>query len=559
MLARLVRQDARVPFATLAAALCVTLAGTLCASPAALAHWSAAARPAGCAAALPAAVAPLIAFPSSEPQIRSGAGALLWDGPAGCGREAGTVGEVLGAPLGADDLPGPGRPLGASAGAGARDLADLAAAAGTALGQVVAVGSEPERGRAEPAAAGAIAEGRVVGAFTHARPLGGPAAPLAVASGYLGDVVVVSAVRARGAGWDLAVRLQRHYSSSLARARLLPAGAGRPSALAAGVDYHGDVLVAWARGGVVYAREIAQSGAAEPVRWLGRGAGGRDLELGALISDDGHAIVAWSSRRRTASGEAWTSIELSVSGPGARVRPAGVVERFRDPRGATPPPAGSLRLIRLSSEAVMLAWTGVSGGRYVVRASPVSLRRGAWAPVTISSRVSSRGGAHDGDAAAAAGTRRGGDALLADLVPGPDAEALAVWTVAPRMSSGAPDPRRRAIFAARGHYAGHGEVAFEPPEVLAPPGPNGPPGAAFDPRSGRALAAWVTRAGRPRIAYALRGAGPALRTAASTTTIAGAAPIAVAALALAAIAVAAGALRLLRRGMARRAGAPRPR
>jgi hypothetical protein len=364
-----------------------------------------------------------------------------------------------------------------------------------------------------------------------------------VASGYLGDVVVVSAVYTRHRGWDLAVRIQRHYSSSLTSPRLLPAGPSRPSALAAGMDYRGDVIVAWAAGGDIYAREIAQSGAAEPVRELSSGAADwRDIELDALVSDDGHAIVAWTDRRAAPGGGAWTSIELSISGPGALVRPASAVEQFRGPRGATPPPAPSLRLIRLSSEAVVMAWTGVSAGRYAVRASPVSLRRGAWAPVTIS--------------------RPGEDALLADLVPGPNAEALAVWTVARRLPSGAPDQRRRAIYAARGHYAGHGEVAFEAPEALAPPGPNGQPAAAFDPRSGRAVAAWVTLAGRPGIAYARRAAGPAMRTAASSTRIVEPAGIAVAVLvlgALAAAATAAGALGPLLRRTARHTGAPRPR
>jgi hypothetical protein len=104
--------------------------------------------------------------------------------------------------------------------------------------------------------------------------------------------------------------------------------------------------------------------------------------------------------------------------------------------------------------------------------------------------------------------------VLADLEPGPDAEALALWREAPRLPGGGLAPRRWAILAARGHYAGHGEVFFEAPESIAPAGLNGPPAAAFDPRSGRALAAWVTftggaRPGEGRIAYALRAPGPA--------------------------------------------------
>jgi hypothetical protein len=88
-----------------------------------------------------------------------------------------------------------------------------------------------------------------------------------------------------------------------------------------------------------------------------------------------------------------------------------------------------------------------------------------------------------------------------------------LWTTAPRLPGGGPDVGRRAILAARAHYAGAGEAAVAAPETVAPPGPNGTPSAAFDPQSGQALAAWVTRtgdaAGGSRIAYALRPAEPA--------------------------------------------------
>lgn len=355
---------------------------------------------------------------------------------------------------------------------------------------------------------GALAEGRTVGAFVPGRPLGGPATPVAASSAYLGDAVLASPVRARQGGWELAVRVQRHYSSALGSPRMVPVGPGPPTAVAAAMDYRADTLLVWADYGGVYAREIAQSGALEPVRRLGTiGVGPPDPEVRALLSDDGHAIVAWRSQTaapRFGARPPRTTIELSFFETGTGAPPSSQgplqVERFRDPPGF-PPPAGSLRLIRLSSEAVMMAWTGIDAGRYVVRASPVSLRRGAWAPVVISGAASTRGE----------------DAVLTDLVPGPRAEALALWSAAPRLPGGGPgragsDPW--ALLAARGHYAGHGEVAFEAPETIAPPGPNGSPAAAFDPQTGQALAAWVTFTGGPRpgggrIAYALRAAGPA--------------------------------------------------
>jgi hypothetical protein len=360
--------------------------------------------------------------------------------------------------------------------------------------------------------AGGLLEGGVAGAFPAAAPLGGPAAPVAAFSGYLGDTVVLSTVlvppsraghgsaatrhgprgHARRPSWDLAVRIQRHYARTMSAPRLLPAGPERPSALAAAMDYRSDMLVVWAAGGAIYAREMTAAGALEPTRRLGsappdiRIAGAVERwapELRALISDDGRAIVAWRSQD---AGR--TTIEVSISGSDGRFGAPTAVERFSDPRGLAPPP-GSLRLTRMSSEAVMLAWTAMRAGHYVVRASPVSLRRGVWAPVTVSAPASK-------------------EALLAELAPGPDAEVLALWSVAPRLRDGALDSRRRAIVAAWGHYAGHGEAVFAAPEVVAPAGTNGTPTVAFDPQSDRALAAWVTIAGGPRIVYAQRSAGP---------------------------------------------------
>ncbi len=441
-------------------AVCAALVWVLCAVPLARAGWSAPASPPGCAAAL-ATPGPLVVFPAAGPLVRSGPGALLWTAPRGCVTRGGGVGaaaETLGATLDADDLPGPGRALVPAAGG----LATVTAATGTAAGDVLTVG-----------ASGATA-----------------------VSGYLGDAVLASPVRSPRGGWALVVRTQRHYSFVLGRPRLVPAGAGPVTAVAAALDYRAEVLLVWAAHGSVYACELPAAGAAGPTRRLGPA--GADSDLGALLSDDGHAIVAWRSQ----SG-ASTTIELSrfATGPGATLAPGILrqVERFSDPPGFPPPP-GSLRLIRLSSEAVMLAWTGLgAAGRYVVRASPVSLRRGAWAPVTVSGVTGPRGV----------------DAVLADLVPGPDAEALALWTAAPRLPGGRPDPRRRAILAAQGHYAGAGEVAFAAPEPVVLPGPNGTPVAAFDPQTGRALAAWVMLAGSPRIEYALRPVAPVAVSASS--------------------------------------------
>jgi hypothetical protein len=475
-----------------AVSLCVALIAALGFAATAAARWSAPAQPAGCAVAL---ASPLVVFPSSNPTTGSGPGALLWSAPRGCAAGA-AADEAVGATLVSEDLPSAARALAAGAG----DLAEIAAAAGTATGQVVAVG----RGHSS----GALAEGRSVGAFAAARPLGGPAAPVAASNSYLGDVAIASPVRTRESSWAIAVRTQRHYGETLGPVRLVPAGPGPLAAVAVAMDYHAQILLVWASDAGVYAHEIPPSGvAAQPTQKLGSlGPGSSDPELRALLSDDGHAIVAWRSQSAAPGGGQTTTIALSVSGGALAFGAPRLLERFHDPGGFIPP-AGSLRLLRLSSEAVMIAWTGVSAGHYVVRASPVSLRRGAWAPVRISGQTG-------GSAGGLAGSNhsRTSIAMLGDLVAGPDAEALALWRTAPPLANGAPNPRRWTIEAARGHYAGRGEVSFGSPETVAPAGRNGSPAAAVDPGTGRTVAAWVTLAGGAgvgEIAYAVRAAGPA--------------------------------------------------
>ncbi len=217
-----------------------------------------------------------------------------------------------------------------------------------------------------------------------------PPRTVVVAVGYLGDLAVASPVRSPRGSWSIALRFRRHYSSSLGFPQLVPVGTGPVEAFAVALDYRAETLLVWAAGGGVFARVLPAAGAAgaigapAPVHRLG--ATPSVPEVAAVFSDDGHGIVAWRTRSATPSGAQLTSIELGllrIGSHGPPTRTPLVVERFRDPP-SFPPPEGSLRLIRLPSEAVRMAWAGLEGGRYVVRASPVSLRRGAWAPVVVS-------------------------------------------------------------------------------------------------------------------------------------------------------------------------------
>jgi len=131
----------------------------------------------------------------------------------------------------------------------------------------------------------------------------------------------------------------------------------------------------------------------------------------------------------------------------------------------------------------MMAWTGAEAGHLVVRAAAIDLH-GVRPPSTISSP--------------------GRDALLADLAPGPDGEALALWTE-PQTTPIGLDLGRQAIFAARGFDAYPGPPAFAVGEQVAPAGPNSDPTIAIDPDSDRAIAVW--RGGAGAIAYAVRATG----------------------------------------------------
>jgi hypothetical protein len=110
--------------------------------------------------------------------------------------------------------------------------------------------------------------------------------------------------------------------------------------------------------------------------------------------------------------------------------------------------------------------------------------------------------------------------MLADLVAGPRAEVLALWTASASVAAGPVSPPRRAIEAAWGHYGRHGEALFAAPETVAAPGPNGTPGAAIDPRSDEALAAWVAGARTPRLQFARRAPGPPAHAAPASSSAA---------------------------------------
>lgn len=428
--------------------LCVMWAG--CAD----AQWSAPMQLPGCSSERP----PLVVFPASYTDALSGPGALLWSSGESCGQPPSTFLY----PLGSDDLPLSARSI---------SLTGIAAATGTTKGQILLAGSGSKT-------SDELLEGTATGPISTVGVQDGQSAPLVATSAILGDAAVVSVAHTSG-GPVIALQSQRHYLTRPTAPVLLTPSTGAVGALAVNLDFRGEAIVAWASGGTIYAREVAQTGKAGPLQKLGSGSAS---QLQALISDDGHAMVAWETQQAPSGTSPSTSIRLSISAAGVRFGRSRLVENFHDPNGQAPAP-GSLRLLRLSTENVLMAWSGQSSGRYAVYAAPISLAAGVLSRTIIS----------DPDQ----------QSMLSDLVGGPDGEALALWSSSPQTSGGIPGTRQQ-ILAAMGRYVPPREAVFGPIESVASSGPNGPVMAAIDPGDGRALAAWVQRTEHPRVAYAVR-------------------------------------------------------
>jgi hypothetical protein len=295
------------------------------------------------------------------------------------------------------------------------------------------------------ASGGALVEGPANGAFAAATALPGPVSAIALGRAYLGDVAVAWATPS-----GLSLRVQRHFERRFGRAIGISSRRGVVSALDVALDYRGDVLVTWEQNGSIWARTWRASGHRWPVQRLGSSASHPQLQ--AVISDDNRAIVTWAS---TKSGR--THIWISVSAPLVRftARPK-LIESFADATGL---PDGALRMTRLSTERVLLLFTGKETDRHVVRAAAVSLE-GLQPVATISDPAT--------------------DSVLEDVATGPRADAVAVWKTA----SGAAGSE---LVAARGVVHG-AQATFGPQEIVGRM--TGDATVAIDPASDAALAAW---------------------------------------------------------------------
>ena len=425
-------------------------------------QWSPPATVSGC----PASPGARVVFPSDSPSHATGPGALVWSVASTCpGGEGARVAAI-------DAGDGPGAPA-IPRTANGRAIAPRGplVASGAPHGQIVIAGSAPGA-----PADGLVIQGPAGGPFSSLQPVEGAAAPMALATAYLGDVALASAPAGSYDGDGLRVHVERFFSDGFVRNVSASAAAGSVQALTLALDYRSEVLAVWAQGGAIYARVVPNKGAAHPIQRLAPT--GPHPRIAALLSDDDRAIVAWADQRGTQ-----TSVYVDRSATGVRFGAPALLERFHDPDGLSSP-AASPSLVRLSSESVMLAWAGSAEGHWVVRTAAVDLN-GVGAASTIAAP--------------------GADALLADLAPGPDDDALLLWTEPLPTVAGPPDMARQAIFAARGIDTGPGRSVFDGPEEVAQPAPVSDAMVALDPRSDRAMAVWLGEAAT--IEYSIRGAG----------------------------------------------------
>lgn len=430
-----------IAVSTAAATACLLAAAAPCA-PAAeeSSGWSAPVRLAACGVL----AGPQAAFPSSGPTFPTGRGVLAWaqDCAGGSGGPSLALAEVrrsgqVGAPS--------SRPLPAA------PVDDLAAAGAS-------------EGRVAVALAGRDGEAFVVedrGGSPAQRPLRlGRAGGLALTHAYLGDAAIAT-VRDD----SIAVRVQRFFRSSFGRARRIPRPPGRVTALVATMDYRSDVLVAWQQDGEIYAHMLRASGRPDPTQRVGPS--DPDPQLQALVSDNDHGMVAWStqSRGRTRTYISLSEAEVRFSSPRR-------LASFEDPAGAGRS-EGSLQLIRLAGENVLMAWTERDGDHYVVREAPA-----VFAGVRPSATLSDPAG----------------QAVLDALAPGPENEAVALW----QGTSGAdaiPTAPRGRLWARRTYVRAGDRVGQGTAEAVADAQPPVTPSLAIDPGTDRALAVWRTGAG----------------------------------------------------------------
>ena len=437
---------------------------------------------------------PQVAFPSESPATPTGVGAIVWASePISCGPSSPPSASwtVSVAALGAAGH----ATLATTQPLGKRFGGDLAAV-GASFGRIAITAAATTHG--SPESANVVIQGRAIDPSRWPSMMVESDPATALTRAYLGDV----AIAATAPGPAIAVRVERYFDRDFGQARRVPIAAGPVTALTATMDYRADVLLAWQQNGAIYARMLRVSGAADSTQRVGPS--GPHPQLQAVVSDNGHGMIAWSSTEIQKRATARTRIYLDLSQSGVRFGQPRQIASFADPQQVGHMP-GSLAIERLSTENVMLAWTADEHGHYVVRAAPA---------VFAASRPTAR--LSDPHA----------QAILVDLAPGPTGEAIALWRSAPRLAGGTLDARHVELWATRTSIRPPAHVVLRRPAMIAPAGPNFAPTVAVDPATDQAVAAWFTGTAPRRIEYAVAtgaaGYRPRLKAATAPPPAAGA-------------------------------------
>jgi hypothetical protein len=223
---------------------------------------------------------------------------------------------------------------------------------------------------------------------------------------------------------------------------------------------------------------LRQSMRPEPNQRVGPSA--PDPRLSAVVSDNDHGMIAWSSTApaRLTGGAPVTHVRLALSSAGVRFGGYRVLASFDDPARAAATP-GSLALVRLSTENVLLAWTEAAAGHTVVRAAPA-----VFAGVHPSVLVSGASG----------------EGVLSAFAAGPAGEAVATWRGS--QEAGGAGARVNGLWATRVFIGHHDRPATRAPEPIAPGAAGVANGLAIDPATDRPVAVWTAAGTHGVLEYA---------------------------------------------------------